>query len=151
MPELLIRKSIEVNAPVETLWRVLTDAAFIPQYMFGCNAETDWKPGSPLLWKGAADGKIYVKGQVIAFDPPQRLVYTIFDPNSTINDIPANYLTMTCNLEQRGDSLSKLEFVQGDYAAVEDGQNRYNHSLDGDDTVLQRIKKLAEAAAKDRH
>jgi hypothetical protein len=58
---------------------------------------------------------------------------------------------MTCNLEKRGDSLSKLEFVQGDYAAVEDGQNRYNHSLDGDDTVLQRIKKLAEAAAKDRN
>ena len=64
MPELLIRKSIEIDAPVETLWKILTDSKFIVQYMFGCNAETDWKPGSSLLWKGAADGKLYVKGFV---------------------------------------------------------------------------------------
>jgi uncharacterized protein YndB with AHSA1/START domain len=150
MPELLIRKSIEVNAPVETLWKVLTDAEFIPQYMFGCNAETDWKPGSPLLWKGAADGKLYVKGKIVAFDLPHRLVYTIFDPNSTIKDIPANYLTMTYDLKKRGERSSLLEITQGDYAAVEDGENRYKHSLDGDDTVLTGIKKLAESTAAQR-
>ena len=44
MTELFIRKSIEVNAPADVLWRVLTDNTFIPQYMFGCVAETDWKP-----------------------------------------------------------------------------------------------------------
>ena len=49
MPELVIRHSIEIEAPVTTVWKVLTDNAFIQQYMFGCIAETDWKPGSPLL------------------------------------------------------------------------------------------------------
>jgi len=48
--------------------------------MFGCYAETDWKPGSPLLWKGAADGKLYVKGRVVSIEPPHRLVYTVIDP-----------------------------------------------------------------------
>ncbi len=148
MAELIIRKSIEVNAPVETLWKILTDANFIPQYMFGCIAETDWKPGSPLLWKGAADGKLYVKGHIVSNDAPRRLVYTIFDPNSTIKDIPQNYLTMTYDLRRRGDHGSVLEITQGDYAAVEDGENRYKHSLDGDDTVLAGIKKLAEAEAQ---
>lgn len=148
MPELVIRKAIDVNAPVETLWRVLTDAKFIPQYMFGCIAETDWKPGSRLLWKGAADGKLYVKGHIVSNDAPRRLVYTIFDPNSTIKDIPQNYLTMTYDLRRNGDHGSVLEITQGDYAAVEDGENRYKHSLDGDDTVLAGIKKLAEAEAK---
>jgi uncharacterized protein YndB with AHSA1/START domain len=45
--QLFIRKNIEVSAPVEVLWKVLTDSEFIRQYMFGCNAETDWKSGSP--------------------------------------------------------------------------------------------------------
>jgi uncharacterized protein YndB with AHSA1/START domain len=144
MTELLIRKSIEVNAPVETLWKILTDPKFIPQYMFGCVAETDWKPGSPLLWKGAADGKLYVKGHIVAHEKPHRLVYTIFDPNSTIKDVPANYLTMTYDLKKSGKNASVLEITQGDFSAVEDGQTRYQHSLDGDDSVLKGIKQLAE-------
>jgi uncharacterized protein YndB with AHSA1/START domain len=148
MGELIIRKAIEVNAPVETLWKILTDAKFIPQYMFGCNAETAWKPGSPLLWKGVADGKLYVKGHIVSIDPPRRLVYTIFDPNSTIKDTPQNYLTMTYDLKRSGDRASVLEITQGDYAVVEDGENRYKHSLDGDDSVLEGIKKLAEAESE---
>jgi uncharacterized protein YndB with AHSA1/START domain len=60
--ELYIRKSIDVEAPAATLWRVLTESAFIEKYMFGCYADTDWKPGSQLLWKGATDNKLYVKG-----------------------------------------------------------------------------------------
>jgi uncharacterized protein YndB with AHSA1/START domain len=147
MPELLIRKSIDIDAPVETLWRVLTDSEFIKQYMFGCTAETDWKPGSPLLWKGAADGKLYVKGHVVSIEKPHRLAYTIFDPNSTIKDIPANYLTMTYELKKRNERASVLEITQGDFSAVEDGERRYQHSLDGDDSVLSGIKKLAEAEA----
>src|SRR5271157_2293176 len=140
MTELLIRKSIEVDAPVETLWKILTDSKFIRQYMFGCNAETDWKPGSPLLWRGAADGVVYVKGHVVKVDPPRHLAYTIFDPTSKIADIPANYLTMSYDLMRRDDDGSILEITQGDFATVEDGQNRYQHSLDGDDSVLQGIK-----------
>jgi uncharacterized protein YndB with AHSA1/START domain len=147
MPELLIRKSIDIDAPIEILWKVLTDSEFIRQYMFGCNAETDWKPGSPLLWKGAADGKLYVKGDVVSVERPHRLAYTIFDPNSTIKDIPANYLTMTYELKKRNNRDSVLEITQGDFSTVEDGKRRYQHSLEGDDSVLQGIKKLAEAEA----
>jgi uncharacterized protein YndB with AHSA1/START domain len=149
MSELLIRKNIDVDAPVETLWKILTDSEYIRQYMFGCNAETNWKPGSPLLWKGAADGKLYVKGNIVSIDPPHRLAYTIFDLNSTIADIPANYLTMTYSLKKRGGG-SVLEITQGDFSTVADGENRYQHSLDGDDTVLIGIKKLAEAESHDK-
>jgi uncharacterized protein YndB with AHSA1/START domain len=150
MTELLIRKSIEVDAPVEILWKILTDSAFIPQYMFGCNAETDWKPGSPLLWRGAADGVVYVKGYVVEVEPPHHLAYTIFDPNSKIADIPANYLTMSYVLKEHASRGSILEITQGDFSAVEDGLNRYQHSLDGDDSVLMGIKKLAEAEARQK-
>jgi uncharacterized protein YndB with AHSA1/START domain len=145
MSELTIRKSIKVDAPVDTLWQVLTDSEYIRQYMFGCNAETDWKPGSPLLWRGAADGVVYVKGSVVRFEPPYTLEYTIFDPNSKIADVPENYLTMKCELKERDGSGSTLVITQGDFSTVEDGEERYRHSLDGDDSVLQGIRRLAEA------
>jgi uncharacterized protein YndB with AHSA1/START domain len=144
MTELLIRKSIDVDAPVEILWKVLTDSEFIRQYMFGCNAETDWQPGSALLWRGAADGVVYVKGDVVQFEPPHTLEYTIFDPNSKLADVPSNYLTMKYDLRERGHGQSVLEITQGDFATVEDGERRYRHSLEGDDSVLEGIKRLAE-------
>jgi uncharacterized protein YndB with AHSA1/START domain len=147
MPELVIRNTVEVDAPVSVLWKVLTDNEFIQQYMFGCYAETDWLPGSPLLWKGAADGKLYVKGHVVAIDAPHRLEYTVIDPNSTIEDIPENYLTMTYELKGRGDGASTLEISQGDFSTVANGQKRYEDSLGGGDFILVAIKKLAEKAS----
>ncbi len=146
-PELIIRKSIEVAAPIETLWKVLTDAEYIPQYMFGCNAETDWKPGSPLLWRGVADGQVYVKGEVVSIEAPRRLVYTVIAPSPTVPDIPENYLTMTYQLEEKDGNASSLEMIQGDYAKVADGQKRYEETVTGDDHILAAIKKLAEQAA----
>ncbi len=146
MAELIIRKMIDVDAPVETLWKVLTENSFIQQYMFGCVAETDWRAGSPLLWKGVADGKVYVKGDVVAVDAPNRLEYTIIDPeHPEIPDIPENYLTMKCFLRRRGEGGSTLEITQGDYSTVANGQERYQHSLDADDHILVAIKNLAEA------
>jgi uncharacterized protein YndB with AHSA1/START domain len=130
MTALLIRKSIEIDAPVSTLWKVLTENEFIRQYMFGCNAESDWQPGSPLQWKGATDGMLYVKGHVVSIEPAQRLVYTVIDPNSSIPDIPANYLTMTYDLKKRGARACMLEITQGDFSTVADGQKRYETPLE---------------------
>ena len=141
---LFIRNALEVHAPIQMLWKVLTSNDFIPQYMFGCVAETDWKPGSPLLWKGAADGKLYVKGNVVSVDAPHRLEYTIIDPNNpAIPDVPENYLTMIYILGAR-DGGTALEIVQGDFSKVANGPQRYQDSLGGGDFILQAIKKLAE-------
>lgn len=144
MTPLFIRKSVEVNAPAEALWKVLTDNDFIPQYMFGCVAETDWKAGSPLLWKGAADGILYVKGRVVAVDAPHRLEYTVIDPNNpAVPDIPENYLTMIYEIREQG-GRTVFELIQGDYSKVAEGQKRYDDTLRGDDHLLVKIKELAE-------
>jgi uncharacterized protein YndB with AHSA1/START domain len=145
MAELFIRNTLDINAPVETLWRVLTDNNFIPQYMFGCIAETDWKPGSPLLWRGAADGKLYVKGKVVSIDATHHLEYTVIDPNNpAIADVPENYLSMIYTITKRG-NRSTLEIAQGDFSKVANGQQRYKDSLGGGDQILPAIKRLAEA------
>jgi uncharacterized protein YndB with AHSA1/START domain len=145
MVEPFIRHTLDVDAPVATLWKVLTDNEFIPQYMFGCVAETDWKPGSALLWRGAADGKVYVKGAVVSVDAPHRLEYTVIDPNNpALADVAENYLSMIYTLTERGEGASTLEVAQGDFTKVSNGEKRYEDSLGGGESILPAIKKLAE-------
>ena len=60
----------EIEASPQEVWQALTDPALIGKYMFGTHVETDWKPGSPIVWKGEYEGKRYEdKGEIIDFDP----------------------------------------------------------------------------------
>ena len=49
----------DIDAPRSEVWRALTDPDEIEKYMFGSRVETDWKPGSPITWKGEYEGKKY--------------------------------------------------------------------------------------------
>lgn len=116
--------------------------------MFGCEAVSEWKPGSELVWKGMLEGKemIFVKGKVVSIEPEKTLVYTVIDPNSNIEDIPENYLTVTYNLTFEGGE-TKLKVTQGDYALVADGVRRYsdsNNNGEGWNPILVQIKRIAE-------
>jgi len=113
------------------------------KYMFGCEAISDWRVGSSLIWKGASDGKVYVKGSVLKIEPGRLLRYTTFDPNGGYRDVPSNYLTVDYVLsKENGGTLLKVS--QGDYAAVEDGQKRYEETVGGWGMVLSKIKELVE-------
>lgn len=51
---------------------------------------------------------------------------------------------MKYDLTKRVDDGSILEITRGDFATVEDGENRYRHSLHGDDSVLVGMERLSE-------
>jgi uncharacterized protein YndB with AHSA1/START domain len=148
MSKLIVEDTIEIHAPASRVWTILTDSAFIQQYMFGCVVETNWKPGSPLLWKGAADGHLYVKGDVVAIDPPHRLEYTVLGADMKIDDIPENYLTIIYELKQNNESSTQLHVSMGDFNAVGNGKARYDETVAGGGwaLMLEKIKQLAENA-----
>ena len=56
---LIAKESISINAPVGKVWDALTNPEVIKQYMFGTNVISDWKEGSPIVWKGEWQGKKY--------------------------------------------------------------------------------------------
>src|SRR6185295_81499 len=146
---LIIKNTITMNAPASKVWDALTNPEQTKKYMFGCETVSDWKPGSPLLWKGNYEGKemVFVKGNIVAIEPEKFLAYTTIDPNSTIEDVPENYLTVTYSLsEENGQTIFTV--TQGDYATVADGEKRYNESYNGGEgwnTILVEIKKLVES------
>src|SRR4051812_31832994 len=100
MAQLIIKNKITFNASISKVWDALTNPEQTKKYMFGCETVSDWKKGSPLLWKGNYEGKdmVFVKGNIVDIEPEKFLAYSTFDPNSTMEDIPDNYLTVTYKL-----------------------------------------------------
>jgi uncharacterized protein YndB with AHSA1/START domain len=146
MSRLLLEGMIEIHAPANRVWTILTDSTFIQQYMFGCVVETSWKQGSPLLWKGAADGHLYVKGDVVAIDALHRLEYTVLGVDLKIADVPQNYLTITYELKKNNKNSTQLYVSMGDFNAVSGGKARYDETIasGGWTPRLGKIKQLAE-------
>jgi uncharacterized protein YndB with AHSA1/START domain len=93
----------DISASPARVWSALTDPSQIKLYMFGSEVETDWKPGSTIVWRGEYHGTTYEDhGQVIEVEPQRRLVVTHFSPLSGQDDAPENYHTLTYVLEPRG-------------------------------------------------
>jgi len=148
MNSLIVKNTITINAPASKVWDALVNPQQTKKYMFGCETVSDWKPGSPLLWRGVFDGKelVAVKGTVVSIQPGKYLEYTTIDPNNpNIEDVAENYLHVTYDLKPVNGN-TELTVTQGDYATVADGQNRYNDTIAGGgwQSVLDQIKKLVE-------
>jgi uncharacterized protein YndB with AHSA1/START domain len=150
MKPLTIKNTIVIKAPISKVWDALTNPEQTKKYMFGCETVSDWKKGSPLLWKGSYEGKemVFVKGNIVDIKPEKFLAYTTIDPSSTIEDIPENYLTVTYELVfENGQTV--LTVTQGDYSTVAEGERRYQEASNngvGWNPILVEIKKMVEMA-----
>ncbi len=146
---LFVKSRITINAPATRVWDALTNPQQTKKYMFGCEAISDYQIGSPLTWECIFDGKhiVAVTGHIKAVDQHKHLAYTTFDPNSKMEDIPVNYLTVTYTLTEQ-DNQTVLDVTQGDYSIVADGERRYAETYNGGEgwnPILNEIKKLVES------
>ncbi len=147
MRELYTRYTLDLAATPRQVFAALTEPEKTKQYLFGCEAVTDWKPGSPLHWRGVHEGRsmVFVVGHVVAFEPGRRLTYTTFDPNGGLPDVPANYLEVDCRLTPSG-AGTRLDWSQGNFATVANGEARFAEASSGGDAVLRALKAVAERA-----
>lgn len=145
MEPLEIKNDIWIDAPIEQVWDALINPEKTKQYMFTCEVLSDWEIGSEVLWKGSADGIVYVKGTLVEFEEPHVFSFTTIDPNGDYPDIPENYLTVKYALVDEGERVH-LIVTQGDYNQAADGQARYEDTIKGGgwEPVLQAIKDLVE-------
>jgi uncharacterized protein YndB with AHSA1/START domain len=100
----IAKAAVTIDAPAAKVWEALVDPEAITQYMFGTNVTTDWREGSPVVWKGEWKGKSYEdKGVLLEVKPERRLKYSHFSPLSGLPDKPENYHTVTIELSGKGD------------------------------------------------
>jgi uncharacterized protein YndB with AHSA1/START domain len=145
MKELKIKKTITLNAEIAKVWEALTKPEMTKIYMLGTEVISDWKVGSPILWKGRLKGdeKIIEKGSIEKIEVGRLLQFTKFDLNARCNDVPSNYVQATYELTPK---LGKtvLSVTQGDYSRVEDGKKRFTDADGGLNQALNSLKTLVE-------
>ena len=107
--DLMLEITVTINAPKAKVWDALTNPVQIKKYMFGTNASSDWKVGSPITFSGVWEGKPYEdKGTILEMIKEKTLKYNYWSNFSGEKDEPANHSNITYRLvEQAG----KTEFT----------------------------------------
>jgi uncharacterized protein YndB with AHSA1/START domain len=136
------RSSLTINAASAKVWQALITPAAIKQYMFGTNVTSDWKEGSPIVWKGEWQGKKYEdKGVIRQFKPEQALQYTHFSPLAGLPDRPENYHTVSIQLAPDGQG-TRVSLTQDNNPTDE----ARAHSEKNWVMMLEGLKKYVEGA-----
>jgi len=132
--------TVTIDAPRERVWKALVTPSQIKEYMFGTTVESDWKPNSPITWKGEWKGQSYEdKGKILDCRPGEALRYTHFSPLAGLPDKPENYHVVTIELSGDGSS-TRLTLSQDNNPTDQARQeSEKNWSM-----MLTGLKKLLE-------
>jgi uncharacterized protein YndB with AHSA1/START domain len=136
----IAKASVSINAPAEKVWDALVDPKAIKQYMFGTNVLSDWKEGSPIVWKGEWQGKAYEdKGVILQRKPERTLQYSHFSPLSGMPDKPENYHTVTIELSGHGNQTDVTLTQDNNATEAERSESEKNWGM-----MLTALKKFLE-------
>ena len=133
----------DIDASTADVWTALTSPEAIAQYMWGAQVETDWEPGSPIVWRGEYEGTPYEdKGKIVEILPGQRLVVTHYSPLRGKEDVPESYHTLTYMLGA-SDGCTHLSLSQDGNGSEEEAE----HSRGMWEQMLAGVKRVAEGNA----
>ena len=137
-------KSITIQASRDEVWEALTDPEKVKEYMHGAEMSTDWKKGSPIVWKGEWKGRSFEdKGTVLAVEPKKLLSYTHWSPMGGSEDKPENYHTVTYDLAGE-DGKTTLTLTQDNNPTQEEADQMAQNNWG---PVLEGLKETVERAA----
>ena len=130
---------IIIKAPQERVWEAITKPEFTSRYYYGSTLKTDLTVGSPFTYH-MPNGSPIVEGEVVASEPPNRLVHTYHSLWPPMNeDAPTR---VTWELESMPGGVTKVTVVHEDFQ----GQTATYKGLQGGGWawILSNMKTLLE-------
>lgn len=103
---------IIIKAPRERVWDAITRSEFTSRYYYGCTLETDLRVGSPFTYH-MPDGSPIVEGEVVASEPPNRLVHTYHSLWSPMSEDA--FTRVTWELESMPGDLTRVTVIHEDF------------------------------------
>jgi len=143
--ELVAKQEIEINADVSKVWDALINPELIKQYLFGTEAISDWKIGSPIIFRGVWEGNAYEdKGLILKLETNKIFQYAYWTSFSGLEDMPENYVNITYELIER-DGKTILTITQ-DKIETEQASNMTSENFKA---MLKGIKEIVEKNTND--
>ncbi len=110
--KLTAKVTIEIKAPVHKVWEALTRPDLIRRYLFGAEVRTDWKVGSPIIYRGVTEGdKFEDKGVILSLEQNKFLQITQWSNMSGLPDEEENYTKITYTLSF-AEGITSLSVIQ---------------------------------------
>lgn len=128
-----------IRASAQAVWDILTDDAKTPLYQhFDMTSRTDWRVGGAISF--LMDGRAVIVGEILAMDPPHRLVTSFharWSPEVAA-DAPSR---VTWEITPIAPDACKLVLIHDDFAGETATSRAVVH---GWPETLSRLKTLAE-------
>jgi uncharacterized protein YndB with AHSA1/START domain len=131
--------TIYIASTPEKVWEALTTAEFTRQYFFGNAVEVEPRLGGAFTVR-TPDGALHISGEVLAYDPPQRLSVT-FNVNWPELIEKLGPTLVTYEIEQVGDAV-RLTMSEGHDRPLSD--DILSGGRTGWPAILSGLKSLLE-------
>jgi uncharacterized protein YndB with AHSA1/START domain len=141
---LVAHVSVTIDAPRAKVWDALVDREMIERYMYMSSITSDWREGSPILWKSEWQGKsLEVRGTVLRVDPQRALEYSysrpIF-PSARRAEPAGSYYRVAIELFDEG-AGTRIELTQDNNTS----RKELEHSEGGWRLTLHNLQWLLES------
>jgi uncharacterized protein YndB with AHSA1/START domain len=139
--DLIVSKSININAGASKVWEALTTPEIIKEYLYGTETFTDWNVGSEIIFQGEYQEQKYRdKGTILENVPNERLSYSYWSGFSGLPDSLGNYSVVTYELSPINPNQTRFTWTQKGFA----NEELFKHSENGMDAFLQGFKNVVE-------
>jgi len=140
MSDHIATAELDIAAPPERIWTLLTRRGPDPDVMFGSEVVSDWTVGSRISWRGEWEGEAFEdRGDVLELEPPHRMVVTHFSPLSGEEDVPENHHRLEFRLEPLGADATHVVLSQGGNADADAAEHSAANWL----TMLEGLARAA--------
>lgn len=140
--DLIVTRSILLNATPQRVWEALTHPGMTRQYLYNCEVKSDWKAGSTLQWTGDYKGRaLNAEGKIIDIIPGRMIKYSGFDRLAEGDNSRQGDVYITHEIVPHGNQtklLTTLEHFEGDETRAEMAADQWDFE------IMPRLQTLVE-------
>jgi uncharacterized protein YndB with AHSA1/START domain len=131
--DVIITRSILLNATPERVWEALTHPGMTKQYYFNSEVSSDWQKGSTLRWKGNYQGRpVSAEGKILDIIPGRKIKYSGFDKMTEGDFTRQGDVYITHEIIPQGSKtklLTTIEHFEGDETRAEYAAEQWDFEI----------------------